>query len=229
MTHATLATPDTGSAQSPHVRHRVVAAALAASAVIAAVAMLARPIAAEDWHIYAAFSAERDATWLFSMVVGIATGAAFLTLGLAVSLLVRGRGAALAIGAALLLGVGGFGFASGFFASGALNWYATSDAIPESAATDLMTYAEDHPLHVFAPQMAGFLLSSLGCVLVAVALWRSRAVPRWLAVGVPVTLVLMIMAGTGVAYDAMFAVFMASFVAVAWRLWRARTTLAGQR
>ena len=229
MTHATLAATDTGAARSPIVRHRVVAGALAASATVAAVAMLARPLAAEDWHDYAAFSAERDATWLFSVVVGIATGAAFLSLGLAVCLLVQGRGAGLATSAAVLPGLGGLGFASGFFASGALNWYATSDAVPESVATDLMTYAEDHPLHVFAPQMAGFLLSSLGCLLVAAALWRSRAVPRWLAVGVPITLVLMIMAGTGVAYDLMFAVFMASFVAVAWQLWRDRPTPADHR
>ncbi len=229
MTHATLATADTGTARSTLVRRRAVASALTATSAVAATAMLARPLAADDWHDYTAFSAERDATWIFSVLVGLATGAAFLTLGLATCLLVRQRGAGLATAAAMLTGAGGLGFASGFFASGALNWYATSDAVPESAAADLMTYAEDHPLHVFGPQMAGFLLASLGCVLVAAALWRSRAVPRWLAVGVPVTLVLMIMAGTGVAYDVMFAVFMASFVAVAWQLWRDRPTSAEHR
>ena len=94
MTHATLATADTGTARSTLVRRRAVAGALTASSAIAAAAMLARPLAADDWHDYAAFSAERDATWIFSVLVGLATGAAFLTLGLAACLLVRRRGAA---------------------------------------------------------------------------------------------------------------------------------------
>ena len=211
------------------IRSRIVAAALAVLALVAGGTMLARPIAADDWHDYAVFAAEREATWAFSLVVGSATGAAFLTLGLAACLLVRGRGSTLATAGAVLTGLGGLGFAAGFFASGALHWYATADAVPEPAGRALMEYADQSPLHVFGPQMAGFMLAVLGCFLVAAALWRSRAVPRWIPVVLPVTFVLMMLAGTGVVYDVAFALFMASFVIVAWQVWRLRPAAPSQR
>ena len=157
---------------------------------------------------------------MFSLVVGIATGAAFLSLGLAACLLVQERGSTLATAGALLTGLGSLGFASGFFASGALNWYATAGVVPEPAARALLAYAEQNSVQVFGPQIAGFSLAVPGCFLVAAALWRSRAVPRWIPIAVPVTFVLMIMAGTGVVYDVMFALFMAVFVAIAWQVWR---------
>lgn len=228
MTQAATLATDTGS-RTDLVRTRLLAITLSGSAVVAAVAMMSRPLAAEDWDDYAAFADARDATWLFTLVVGLSTGAAFLCLGLATCHLARRRGAILANAAAVLLGLGGLGFGSGFFASGALNWYATSSAVSEPAGTELMSYAGDHAAHVFAPQAAGFLLSAIGCCLVAAALWRAGSVPRWLALSVPTTLILMVMAGTGVAYDVMFAVFMASFVAVAGFVWRSTSAASVRR
>ncbi len=112
------------------------------------------------------------------------------------------------------------GYAAGFFAFGALGWYATSSALPEQSGSALLAYAKENAVHVFGPQIAGFLLAVLGCQVLAVALWRSRAVPRWLPVTVPVTFLLAMLAGTGIAFDVANAVFMATFVAVAWFLWR---------
>ena len=48
-------------------------------------------------------------------------------------------------------------------------------------------------------------------------------------VAVRVTFVLMIMAGTGIAYDVMFALFMATFVAIAGKVWRDPSPILGQR
>jgi hypothetical protein len=46
-----------------------------------------------------------------------------------------------------------------------------------------MTYVLDNPGHVMGAQMAGFLLYTLGTLLLMGALWRARAVPRWLPIG----------------------------------------------
>jgi hypothetical protein len=113
---------------------------------------------------------------------------------------------------ALLTGLGGVGYGAGFFAYGALGWYATSPALPAPAGSALLAYADDNALHVFGPQIAGFLLAALGCQLLAVALWRSHATPRWLPVAVPVTFLLAILAGTGIAFDVVNALFMATFL-----------------
>ena len=92
MAHDLATAPYITVDRSTLARRRVVAATLTLAALTAAAAMLARPLAALDWHDYAAVAAVRDAAWMFSLVVGIATGAAFLTLGLAACLLVRERG-----------------------------------------------------------------------------------------------------------------------------------------
>jgi hypothetical protein len=46
-----------------------------------------------------------------------------------------------------------------------------------------MTYAVDNPGHLLGLQMAGFLLVTLGSLVLMGALWRSRSVPRWLPIG----------------------------------------------
>ena len=45
-----------------------------------------------------------------------------------------------------------------------------------------MDYTVDHPEHGMVVQMAGFLLFTIGTVLLGIALIRSRAVPLWLPI-----------------------------------------------
>jgi heme O synthase-like polyprenyltransferase len=49
-------------------------------------------------------------------------------------------------------------------------------------------------------------------------------VPRWLAISIPVSFVVMILGGTGIVYDLLHAVFMATLVTLAWYLLRASRT-----
>lgn len=200
-------------------RTSVVTGLLTAGAVLAAVNLLLRPVAAVDFGSYAALRAERDAVWLFGLLGGIGTAVAYLTAGLSACLLIRHRGAALATIGAVLTGVAAVLYCTGFFAIGAVDWYLTADAAGGQA---LFTYFQDNSGPVFGIQAIGFLLGVLGFVVLATALWRSRAVPRWLALAVPLSLVAMIAGGTGVVYDVLHAAFMTTLVALAWFTWRGR-------
>jgi len=195
-----------------------VAALLALSAVIAAAAILGRPLAAANFDNFAAFAAQRNEVWVFSLVSGLAIGASYILAGIATCLLVVGRGAGLATAGAVLTGLGGLSFTSGFFALGASSWFATAD-VPGGA--EHFEFVQDHAMRAFGPQAAGFMLSVLGFLLLAAALWRSQEVPRWLPIAIPVAIVVMIGSGTGRTYDVMHGVFMATLVGLAWFLWMA--------
>jgi hypothetical protein len=200
-------------------RSGTVAVFLIVSAVVAAGAILGRPIAAVDFDKLGVVAAHRNEVWLFSLVSGFAIGATYVLAGIATCLLVTARGARLATAGAVLTGLGGLSFAAGFFTLGAASWFASAD-LPGRAAH--FEYLQDNTMRAFGPQMAGFLLSVVGMLLLAWSLWRSHAVPRWLPIAIPVAIVLMIGSGTGRVYDVMHAVFMATLVTLGWSLWRSR-------
>lgn len=79
--------------------------------------------------------------------------------------------------------LGGITFAMGAFGFAAVSWYATDTAaISVPAGTKLLDYTVDHPEHGMVVQMAGFLLFTLGSILLLVALIRARTVPLWLPI-----------------------------------------------
>lgn len=199
-------------------RQRTVAVVLALGAIAAAANLLLRPVLAEDASAFSQVAPDRDTVWLFGLVGALSTPAAYLAVGLAACLLVRARGGMLATVGALLTGIGAFGYACGFFAFHALSWYGTADVLSPQGP-EFLTYVGDNSGHVFGPQMAGFALCALGYLTIAVAFWRSRAVRRWLPISIAVTFVLTMLAGTGIAFDVVHAVYMATFVAVAWLVW----------
>ena len=195
----------------------VVSAALAAGALAAAVNMLARPLAAADTDRFSALQPVRDEVWTFALVGGVAAALAYIAAGIAVCMLVTGRGSAWATIGATLLTLGAVPFCAGFFAWGAVGWYATSDAAQGGA---LFAFAQDESAHMFAPQAVGFGLALLGIVALAVALWRSQAHPRPLALAVGLTPVIAVLSGEGIAYDVLYALSMLALAGVAWRLAR---------
>jgi len=165
------------------VRTAVVSAVLALGAVAIAVIVLWQPWGERDALSYTDIAPHRDGAWLGTLVDGLAIAAVGVTLAIAVCRLVRGRGAALATIGSVLTGFGGVAFFAGMFAFGSLSWYATSpDALPPDTGSAFMTYVNDNPGHVMLPQMIGFLLFTLGSLLLMGALWRSRSAPRWLPV-----------------------------------------------
>ena len=99
--------------------------------------------------------------------------------GLAVMRLVRGRGRVLATIGGLLMAIGGTAAAAGIFMYGAvLAGLAESDV-----DTATLVQLQDHLEDSMRPGLAfvlGFAPLLLGMLLSAVALFLSRAVPRWL-------------------------------------------------
>ena len=144
------------------------------AAVVAAGAILGRPLAAVDFDNLDAVAAHRNEVWVFSLVSGLSIGASYVLAGIATCLLVTGRGARLATTGAVLTGLGGLSFATGFFTIGAASWFASADLPGKVAHFD---HLQDHAMRAFGPQMAGFALSVLGMFLLAWSLWRSQAVP----------------------------------------------------
>jgi hypothetical protein len=175
--------PAVTSAGTSRARVAIVTGVLVAAAVALAVTVLWQPWGERDALGYADLAPHRDAAWLGALIDGLAFAAMGVTLGFAVCLLAPTRGAIWANVGAVLTGFGGVAFCAGMASFGSLAWYATNtDTMSVESGTALMTYIENNPGHVLGPQMAGFLLTTLGSLALMVALWRARSVPRWLPI-----------------------------------------------
>ena len=60
---------------------------------------------------------------------------------------------------------------------------------PADGAT-FIAFIKHNPAHLVVIDVVGFLSLTLGLLLLAVALWRARSVPRWL----PITLLVLLVA-----------------------------------
>jgi len=183
MSTLTATAPVAASTGVNRARVAIVAAVLTAAAITLAVTVLWQPWGERDALTYADLAPHRDAAWLGVLFDGIGFAALGITLGIAVCLLAPARGAVWATVGAVLTGFGGVAFCAGMVSFGSLAWYATNtDAVSVESGTALMTYIENNPGHILGAQMAGFLLTTVGSLLLMVALWRSRSVPRWLPI-----------------------------------------------
>lgn len=217
VTPATTPVPPAATAPAGpgRVRTAVIAAILTLGAVAVAVVVLWQPWGQRDQLSYAAIAPHRDAAWLGTVIDGLGFAAIGIALGLAVCILAPGRGSTWANVGAVMTGFGGVAFCGGVVSFGSFAWYATdTDAIPADSGTALMTYLNDHPAHLMGLQMAGFLLITLGSLVLIVALWRARSVPRWLPIAYLV-LTIGVFALSGVALNIVQAVQALSLVAVA--------------
>jgi hypothetical protein len=196
-----------GEALSPKGTDQVVTSAATAFKVL--------PIAAQH-------SAQ---LYLASWLVLLGLGALAVSYA-AIATLVRDRGSALATIAALLGGVGAFcGAIVNVSVYPGLAAAATAHVSRGAAAKVLMTGFDSEFGHVF---VYVYLASEyLAPLLMAIALWRSRSVPRWLAVlffvGLEVAQQMDSMGPVVVLYMLPFA---AAMVLLAARIWQAATVPA---
>jgi ABC-type Fe3+-siderophore transport system permease subunit len=142
----------------------------------------------------------------------------------AIATLVKDRGSGLAIAAALLGGLGAFcGAIFNVMVYPGLAAAATAHVSPGAAAKLLVTASNSEFGHVFF--YVYFASECLAPLLMAIALWRSRTVPRWLAalffVGLEVAQQMGSFGPIVVLYMLPFA---AAMVLLAVRIWQAGTT-----
>ena len=184
MTTTSTTTPADTSATDPvagtspePARRRVAAVGLGLGALTVAALLITTPWGGRNATAYDEIAAVRDAAWAGILADGIAFAVVGVMFSLTVLSLVRSRGRVLALVGAIITSLGGLLFAVGSFAFASFAWYVTSSAIPVDSGKALMAYAAENPQHGFLPGMIGFLLFTVGSLLLAVALLRSRAVP----------------------------------------------------
>jgi hypothetical protein len=218
---------DTDPAVAPRPgRIRVAAAALAASAATIAVLLATTPwgdrldTSKDEVLNYDDLLKVRDAAWPSMLLDGFAFAVIGLTVGLGVMHLVRGRGRVAALVGAAMTTAGGILFAMGAVSFATLTWFATADALSDGSGQALIDYANDHPGHIMGPDMAGFALTTLGNLVLALALIRARAVPVVAVVVYLLLTVAQFVGPQGRALDFLqmaMMVLLIGFAAVVWR------------
>lgn len=206
-------------------RLRLVAAALATSAVTLAALVVTHPwgprldSSSDEVFSYGQLLEYREAAWPSMLVDGFAYGILAVCAAVAVCHLVAGRGRVAALVGSVATVAGGLLFAMGAAGHATLAWYATSPGLSGAAGCDLIGYVNDNPVQVLAPQMAGFALVTLGTLILAVALFRGRTVPRVLVLAFVLATVLLFVELPGDAMNIVQAAQLLLVGAVAVPLW----------
>lgn len=205
MTTTAPVTPITDHAEPVHPgRIRLVAATLAAASLTLAALVLTHPwgerldSSADDVLAYDHIVDNHANAWPAMLVDILAFGLIAVCLAIGVAHLVRGRGRTLATVGGALVVLGGLLSAMGSFAFTTVLYFVAE--MPEGAGQELVDTANDDVTHLLGVEMAGFLLFTLGSLVLAAALVRGRAVPR-LAVAAFVVLTVGLFVATGTALD----------------------------
>jgi hypothetical protein len=195
------------------------------SAVALSVVSYAKPIGNGDGlPDYAAIAGARGYLWSFFLVAGVQLVVGACAAAVAAWLLVPARGARWAnVGGSLVwLGAAMYGVGIGGWAT--VYYFATDPAALDPAtAARLIDHVNDDTARMLAVPIGGALLVALGSIVLAVALWRARTVPRW----VPILGVLTAVTGIVIPPDTVAGVIAeaassATTVAIGWYAWRRR-------
>ncbi len=116
--------------------------------------------------------------WFRIHAVAAASAVLSIVAAIALAALVRSRGAVLATIGATLAALGGGMLAIAFGAEAQLASLAADPSLDRGAMTALLDLEPASP--AVALLMAGFPAAGIGSLLLAVALLRSRSVPRWM-------------------------------------------------
>lgn len=198
------------------------------SAFAISVVSAAKPIGDGDsLPGYAAIASQRGYVWAFFVVAGVQLVVGACAAALAAMFLARERGARWAtVGGSLVwLGAAAYGVGIGGWAT--LYYFATDPAVLDGAtATRLVDHANDDTARLLAVPIGGALLIALGSLVLAVALWRARTVPRWVpvvaALSAVATIVLPPSGAAGLVAEAASSL---TTIAIGWYAWRRSAAL----
>jgi hypothetical protein len=176
---------------------------------------------------YAAIAPHREYAWTFFTIAGTQLVIGACAAALAAWLLVPDRGARWAtVGGGLVwLGAALYGVGIGGWAT--IYYFATDHTtLGTATATRFVDSINDNSARMLAVPIGGALLIALGSLLLAVALWRARTVPRWVpTVGAASAVATLLLPPDGVAGLIGEAASSASTIAIGWYAWqRGRST-----
>jgi len=199
----------------------IVATSLSAFAL--SVVAFAKPIGAgEALPTYAAIRPMREYVWAFFAIAAVQLIVGACAAALAGWILAPARGARWATIGGSLIWLGAAIYGVGVAGWAAIYFYGTDTAALDPAtATQLIDHANDDAARMLAVPFGGALLIAVGSLLLAVALWRARTVPRWLpvagAISVLATILFPPSSVLGVTGEALSS---ATTVALGWYAWR---------
>jgi hypothetical protein len=220
-THIDATAPSPGP-----TRLRLAAAALGASAAVISVLLITTPwgdrldSGSDDVLNYDSLVKVHDAVWPSMLIDGFAFAVIGLTVGLGVLHLVRGRGRIAALVGAVMTTAGGILFAMGAVGFATIGWFASADGLSDGTGRALVDFANDNPGHLMGPDMAGFLLTAVGSLVLAAALIRSRAVPVYAVVAYILLTLAQFSGIPGRAMDFLQIAMMLTLIGFAAFLWR---------
>jgi hypothetical protein len=192
-----------------------------------AVVSMVKPIGAGGDALpgFAAVAPLRDYAWGFFTFAGVQMVVGVCAAALAAWILVPARGARWATVGGSLVWLGAALYAVGIGGWAAVYYFGTDRALGAATATRLVDRYNHDAAHMLLVPVSGAALVMLGSLLLAVALWRARAVPRWVpivgAISAVAALLLSPDTPAGLAGECASS---ASTIAIGWYAW-----LSGRR
>jgi len=155
------------------------ATCLVVTALLSAISVLSQPeFGADPAERLAGIDAAGD-SGVVSLFTFVLAQLPFMVAAVAIAMMARDRSPRLAIAGGACAVVGGFGHAV-FGGIGLAYLAMSSDAANRAALADVVTKVESGLAVIF--MAAGLLGTVIGLVLLGIALFRSRVVPRWIPV-----------------------------------------------
>jgi hypothetical protein len=188
-----------------------------------AVVSLVKPIGAGGDALpgFAAVAPLRGYAWGFFTFAGVQMVVGVCAAALAAWILTPRRGARWATVGGGLIWLGAAAYAVGIGGWAAVYYFGTDPRLGRAAGGGLIHRFNHDAAHMLAVPTGGALLVTLGGLLLSVALWRARSVPRWLppvtALSGLATLLLPPDTVPGVLAEAASS---ATTIAIGWYAWR---------
>jgi hypothetical protein len=179
---------------------------------------------ADDRFSYAVVEPAREHFWIWHIVGPVNLIVGVCAIAVAGLVLTPARGAAVATVGGAMMWLGAALYGTGIGGLGPIYYFGTEQAaLDREAAIRFLDYLNDEAFwRLWGAALAGGVLVTLGTVVLSVALWRGRTVPRWVPLVAAVSIVAtFFVAGTGtvpeLTVDAAVAV---SSTAIGWYAWR---------
>jgi hypothetical protein len=193
------------------------------SAFLLSVVSFAKPIG--DGGTLPAFAAIRPVrgyVWAFFAVAAVQLIVGACAAALAGWILTPARGARWATVGGCLIWLGAAVYGVGVAGWAAIYFYATDTTVVDPAtAARLVDHANDDTARMLAVPFGGALLVAIGSLLLAMALWRARTVPRWVPIVGALSTVATIVIPPGTALGLVGeGLSSATTVALGWYAWQ---------
>jgi Domain of unknown function (DUF4386) len=183
------------------------------------------PAPGEDgWLSFATVQPDRVFIWGFLTLAGVNIVLTVVPVSLAAVLLTPARGWGWVTAGAVLAIIGGAFYAVGVGGWAMLYFFATdSSALDAATASAFIESVNQDGLRLFIAAGGGAVTVAFGALLLAIGLWRSGNVPKWLAVvlavGSVITFILPTEGTVGALVEAPSAI---TSVLIGWYAWRCR-------